>query len=124
MRIQTRCNRWPWTVILGLGLASAAGAATGFDAGLDARALVARLNAGSVEWRAGTWVRVREVETSSADKPAMDGATEVNVEFERNALGELHRRGFKICVLMLPDKVSWTGGVRGSRGAVLALDLR
>jgi len=88
-------------------------AGMGFDSGMTAPALVARLDAGDpFVAQAGAWVHVRGVVESGSQVA------------EQAALAELHRRGLRVCVLLMPTRESWATGLRSWPGATLPLDLR
>jgi hypothetical protein len=92
--------------------------AMGFDTGMDAPALVARLSPSDLLRRdRGGWLRIRGI-------PDPKTAALGEVIRHRHALVALRADGFHICILLSPASSTWQSGVRDLAGAQLPLDLR
>jgi hypothetical protein len=91
------------------------GEGIGFDTGCGARELVEKLGHPEVTIPRGVWLRIRGV---------ADARSRLTEEQERKALTMLHERGYRTCVLLMPDPKQWASGVRSNPSSALPIDLR
>ncbi|MDR1789643.1 MAG: glycoside hydrolase family 5 protein, partial [Opitutaceae bacterium] len=105
---------------LAAALAAPRAAASGFDTGRDAAGAVALADALALTPEQASWLRIRGLGETRTEGD-WRGAT---VDGTRAALGELRRRGFKLCVLLIWDSPVWKSGVRPGPGNRFPIDLR